>query len=177
MQSFFEELKKYMNDNNLNEDKFMKNLCDDIFISYQTLGTKYGGMYTAARQTSQGTQRCYTVSQTPRELSVQDDVLDGAYSYDIHNATTPRQRPFPLHKRNLMARNKNRLPANPNLFDDLPEDFPPPPILQHHVSDFDDTPYLTPTATQMMRDVSYGPSHEEYLEGEDEEKEEESQIN
>lgn len=178
MHAFFEELKKYMNENNLNDDKFLKNLCDDIFISYQTLGTKYGGMYTAARQTSQGTQRCYTVSQTPRELSVQDEELDGACSYDIQNATTPRQNHlFPPIKRNLMARNKNRFPATPTLFADLPEDFPPPPILQHHVSDFNDTPYLTPTATQMMRDVSYGHSHEEYFEGDDEEKVEESQIN
>jgi hypothetical protein len=108
LRSFIEELKKYMEDNNLKHDKFLKNLCDDIYISYRTIGTKYGSMYTAARQTSQGTQRCYTVSQTPDENE------------------------------------------EPILFLDKPDS------LSHSVSDFIDTPYLIPTATKMMRDISHG---------------------
>ena len=31
-------------------------ICDDIFVSHNTFGTAHGHMYTASRQTSQGTQ-------------------------------------------------------------------------------------------------------------------------
>ena len=181
MREFFEELKKYMNDNHWNEDKFLKNLCDDIFISYQTFGTKFGGMYTSARQTSQGTQRCYTVSQTPKELSDPcDDVVDDNHTFPFNSwnhATTPRQQSLPPNIRWHRSRNIRRAPANTNTLDDFAPDIP---ILHHHVSDFDDTPYLTPTATRMMRDVSCGPSHEENKEDDifvKLEEEEESQIN
>jgi hypothetical protein len=65
---FYKELKKYMNENKLKEDKFMKNLCDDIYICYKTFGTKYGAMYNTARQTSQGAQRFYSATQTPEDI-------------------------------------------------------------------------------------------------------------
>lgn len=65
----FKEMKEYMTNNELAEDSFMRNLCDDIFITYRTFGSKYGSMYSCARQTSQGTQRCYTVNQTPDDLT------------------------------------------------------------------------------------------------------------
>jgi len=68
MKNFMDEMKKYMSDNNLNNDGFMKNLCDDIYISYRTFDTKFGAMYNASRQSSQGSQRIYTVSHTPHEF-------------------------------------------------------------------------------------------------------------
>jgi len=162
----------------------LKNLCDDIYISYQTLGTKFGGMYTAARQTSQGTQRCYTVSQTPRELSSPHE--NDTFPLNVWDNTTPRKKPT---KRLQRFSNIKHMSANPFTLDNASENTIHLPILQHHVSDFDDTPYLTPMATRMMRDVSYGTSdyyHEEKDEGDEvlepekvleSEKEEESQIN
>ena len=65
LRDFIIEIKKYMSENHLVNDNFFKNLCDDVYISYRTIGSKYGKMYTSARQTSQGTQRCYTVTHTP----------------------------------------------------------------------------------------------------------------
>lgn len=65
LKELYEEIKKYMTDNALTDDKFMKNLCDDIFVCHKTFGTKYGAMYSTSRQTSQATQRCYAVNQTP----------------------------------------------------------------------------------------------------------------
>ena len=58
-----------MDDNNLNDDKFMKNLCDDIYISYESIGTKFANMFINSRQTSQGKQRLTTISSiTDRNL-------------------------------------------------------------------------------------------------------------
>jgi uncharacterized protein YegL len=65
MKSLMEEMKQYMTENGLENDNFMKNLCDDVYVCYRTFGTAYSGMYTNARLVSQGTQRCYTVSDTP----------------------------------------------------------------------------------------------------------------
>jgi hypothetical protein len=49
-------MKKYMDDNQLRDDLFMKMLTDDIFIAHTTFGTTHGHMYVASRQTSQATQ-------------------------------------------------------------------------------------------------------------------------
>jgi hypothetical protein len=49
-------MKKYMDDNKLRDDLFMKMLTDDIFTAHTTFGTSHGHMYVASRQTSQATQ-------------------------------------------------------------------------------------------------------------------------
>jgi hypothetical protein len=119
--------------NNADNDKFLKNLCDDIYISYRTIGTKYGSMYTGARQTSQGTQRCYTVTETP------DD------NFNFGRFTPKLQR----HSKDIYN--------EPILFLERPfilDDIEPEPLM-HSVSDFIDSPYLIPTATKMMRDISH----------------------
>lgn len=68
LQDFFEELKKYMSDNQLQDNILLKNLCDDIYICYRTFGTNYGFMYCAARECSQGQQRAYTATQLPEDI-------------------------------------------------------------------------------------------------------------
>ena len=59
---FLKCMKDYMKEYNLEMDLLMKTLCDDIYISYMTIGTILGNMYTSARQVSQGSQHSYTVS-------------------------------------------------------------------------------------------------------------------
>ena len=126
---FINEMKKYMDENNLKYDGFMKTLCDDIYISYRTFGTKYGAMYNCARLTSQGTQRAYTVSYTP------DD-------FDI-NAPMPPPPPSLLRGQNNYSYRNNRSYQNVS-------------VIQHDLSNTLDSPYLTQTATQLMRDISVG---------------------
>ena len=118
LREFIIEIKNYVSDNHLTNDKFLKNLCDDIYISYSTMGSKYGKMYTCARQSSQGTQRCYNVTETPNMRTdhiIQQPVLrrQVAYGTSIDNE---------------------------NIDNDL----------FHEVSNFADTPYTTPLATQLM---------------------------
>ena len=129
------EIKQYMTDHNLSDDKFLKNLCDDIYISYKTLGSKYGAMYSCARQTSQGTQRCYTVTQTP-DLDIKNHLFPSLVRSTRDNYFDDNTDVF------------TRL-SLPSLDDNDDND-----ILLHHTSDFDDMPYLTPTATQLMREIS-----------------------
>jgi hypothetical protein len=58
---FLTFMKTYIKENNMEDDKFMKMLCDDLYISYITIGTKKNSIYTCARQTSQGRQTTYHV--------------------------------------------------------------------------------------------------------------------
>jgi AraC-like DNA-binding protein len=147
LKNFMDEMKKYMTDNNLNNDGFMKNLCDDIYISYRTFDTKFGAMYNASRQTSQGTQRIYTVSHTPDQIS----------RYDNRRLIRPkltRQTNAPTTL-NLWGSN-NTLSSLDNLNDDLTDNEPEINDISHVLSNFEDSPYLTPCATQVMRELSTG---------------------
>ena len=66
MKAFMSEMIDYMKKNGLTEDRIMKNLCDDIVVVYRTLGTKYGFMYSYARQQSNGGEQTHAASDTPR---------------------------------------------------------------------------------------------------------------
>jgi hypothetical protein len=136
LSDFMTEMKQYMTDNNMLDDKFMKNLCDDIYICYRSFDTAYGNMYCAARQTSQGSQRQYTVSNT---ITLDEN------NYNIN---------FTRHRRNYGLHRIQRDTNHPdNLFLHFP-DLNNLPIIQHEISEFSDTPYLTQQATQVMRFVS-----------------------
>jgi hypothetical protein len=67
MKTVFSKMRKYMRENSLLDDPFMKLLCDDISITYQMIGTYYGVPYTYTRQTSQGRQRAYNVRSTSND--------------------------------------------------------------------------------------------------------------
>ena len=133
---FLEELKKFMTDNNMEDNAMLKNLCDDVYICFRTFGTRFGTMYCSARQTSQGTHRQYAVSS----LNVRYDM------YDNNNVTIrSRRRPPSIYS----------LEGRTNMIDytDLPDDIELPTI-NHTISGFADTPYQTPQATQLMREIS-----------------------
>lgn len=86
----FKRMKEYMDKNNLRESecedgKFMRVLCDDVVVAHRTFGTlALSTMYLTARQTSQGEQRTYNVSQeeeptfkrNKQQVQFQDDEDD-----------------------------------------------------------------------------------------------------
>ena len=147
MKNFMDEMKKFMNDNNLNDDGIMKNLCDDVYISYRTFTTKFGAMYNCARQTSQGTQRCYAVNHTPDEIERENP---RAFRRPILQRQTNALPDCGLTPTiNLWNSNSTSIPF-PDLTDDHEED------MTHVLSNFEDSPYLTPCATQVMREISCG---------------------
>ena len=72
LRDVFRKMRKYMRENDLVDDPFMKVLCDDIIITFQTIGTQRSNYYSSARQSSQGRQRTYNVTTTD---SFEDDQL------------------------------------------------------------------------------------------------------
>lgn len=69
LKSFFKIMRDYMKNNDLLKDKFMITLCDDICITYRSVGTAVGLMYSASRSTSQGRQQTYNVTPIARNLN------------------------------------------------------------------------------------------------------------
>lgn len=144
LKNFINEIKKYMSDNNLNDDKFLKNLCDDIYISYKTFGTKFGEMYNCARQASQGTQRSYTVSLTPNNIN--ENINTSRTSYKSNGYPSPPK--LRRHTNNINFDDDN---DNDNNNDDNNIDLS---FLDYEVSNCTDAAYLTPSSTRIMSEIS-----------------------
>jgi hypothetical protein len=129
LHDFFEELKKYMSDNLLQDNILLKNLCDDIYICYRTFGTNYGFMYCAARESSQGQQRAYTATQLPDEP---ETIFTGR-----------------IQRQPGICRN--------NVINDIEyEDEEDIIGLEHNLSAATQTPYRSKTITGVMRSCSAG---------------------
>ena len=148
MDGLFNEMKKYISDDikAVSDDisdnkKFIKNLCDDIYITRKTFGSTYGIMFSCARQTSQGTQRCYTVNTTPTTR------LTHNTSFDI-DADEGNLSPTKLRRQS-----KSSSSDSLQMFK-LDEEITPMNTDDYVVSNFEDTPYLTPTATLLMRTIN-----------------------
>lgn len=56
---FYRLMRKYMRENEVTEDPFMKVLCEDLYISYQTANTNYAEMNILSRLNAQATQGLY----------------------------------------------------------------------------------------------------------------------
>jgi hypothetical protein len=80
MRDLFKEIKLYMATNELSEDNFYKRLLDDLYITHLTFGTEHGNMYTCARQCSQGEQRVYSATDTPRAPRDDEDNLVSCFN-------------------------------------------------------------------------------------------------
>jgi hypothetical protein len=151
MDGLFNEMKQYIKD--ISDDisdnkKFIKNLCDDIYITRKTFGSTYGIMFSCARQTSQGTQRCYTVNTTPTtRLTHNTSFASTSFAFDI-DADEGNLSPTKLR------RQSNSSSSDSLQMFKLDEEITPMNEDDYVVSNFEDTPYLTPTATHLMRTIN-----------------------
>lgn len=151
MQMLFDEMFKYMQDNNDKNNKFIKLLCDDIHISQKTIGTKYGRMCINSRQTSQGTQRIYTVNTTPLDPNKRRSFVNTrSFAYDSDNDDNNDNNDNDDNDDNDCQK------ASSSQFTINTEEL-------YVVSNncIEDSPYLTNTATTVMRSISYVSSESE----------------
>jgi hypothetical protein len=85
MNQFFKNMREYMKTNKLLHDKFMKNLCDDICITYRTIGTHLGAMYNIARLTTQSRQQTYSATPKSNNSRQVFDDTEGQLDDDLIN--------------------------------------------------------------------------------------------
>jgi hypothetical protein len=143
MKNLVAEMTTYME--TLDDKRLMKNLCDDIVVVYRTIGTRYGHMYSCARQCSQGTERIHTASNTPmapREDNCDEDDRDSVFGEEDPDSVfelTPR----PRFGRSLFAPKKQRDP----LYED--DEFN-----NYLVSDEAETPHSSRTTTTLINEIS-----------------------
>ena len=129
------ELKAYMDENKLRDDKKYQVLCDDIFMCHQTMGSTHGTMYAASRQMSQGTQSIFS---NQRDLT-------GRVS-QMSSRQTPRMSRGITSFVSKMRGDEDELPPVPTMSrgitefvskmsdDEDDDEMPPVPILMRSVS-------------------------------------------
>jgi hypothetical protein len=128
MKELIEEMKKFMVDNNIENDPFVSMLCDDVYITHKTFGTSYGDMYNSSRLASQGEQRSNTSSNPP----------DIRRNYGFES--------------NLCRQNAICFDGDNNFVEELEDDFTDD--LVHEVSNTFATPYASETCVGLMRSIS-----------------------
>ena len=152
LDDFFTELKT----NKDIDSPFMKLLMDDVYITRKMFGTSYNSLYSNARQTSQGTQRCYNVGdnstigiKVPRisRHITHHMVDDGAWRRSTHHYNK-------IYDEEEDAEHKDGLDQLDQL-DGL--------IDGYEISQNVDTPYSTPALLGIMREISAPISHKPYF--------------
>ena len=93
LDKFMEELKTYMKVNELEDDEFMKNLCDDIFICTKGFTSSKGEMYISTRALSQGRERAYNVRNLTELDSDDNDIIQNSNIFrSLSNHTMSEER-------------------------------------------------------------------------------------
>jgi uncharacterized protein YegL len=126
LREFFNELKKYIEDNQLTDDVLLKNLCDDVYICHRTFGKISGDMFCTSRIHSQGLHRAYTATHVP-----EDDYPERG-----------------------SLRRQNAIGGNLQYEDE--EDYEEVDKLEHQISGCTQTPYRNESVFNVMRSLSSG---------------------
>ena len=141
LKKFLNSLLEYMKNSKLENDNFLKMLCDDIYIVNKTLGTRYGNMFSCARQTSQGRQQSYTCSDIQEEQEIQYGELQDGQLYPDPLGMLQLKR-----SNHVTFQNEN---INQDINDDEDEEIDFYKLSQEVLS-----PYSTNSQINMMRSVS-----------------------
>ena len=84
--TLFDEIAVYMKETNKTEDPFMKQLCDDLHVTYRSINSYEFGMTSMSRYTSQGRQQTNVYTPKLHEGSFSDD--DSYYNVPTLNIET-----------------------------------------------------------------------------------------
>lgn len=117
LRTLFNLLRKYMKDSDMLEDGFMKQLCDDVCITYRNIGTNTGNMFIMARYTSQGRQQAYAPTPRSSSRSRPDSPEPPAPRTGLQRSLTSSIRSFPAMDDNVF----DGLPVVENQNMDAPE--------------------------------------------------------
>jgi len=151
IRDLFRKMKEYMRSNDMLEDSMMKQLCDDLYITYKNLGQVNGEMYASARYNSQGRQQSHNIT-TPRSASSETTQV---YRFDL----TPR-----FARQNACAINYITPLQHPSDLDDILTHFGEEPSIQricrreddidlHDASTDPVSCFASQSATQTMRSL------------------------
>jgi len=158
VKSLFTKLKKYRNELGEHDErkKFIKILMDDLYVSYKTMDSHISHMYSCSRQTSQGRQYSYNVT----DINDNDSGRNFALKRSMNIPQTPVKRSnhicFPCIdeedanvRETVLVDNEydaifreDNIDENYDEFDDF--------VLSQNT----DTTYTSPSIVNMMRSVS-----------------------
>jgi hypothetical protein len=160
VKSLFNKLKNYRNELGDRDDrnKFIKILMDDLYVSYKTMDSHISHMYSCSRQTSQGRQYSYNVTD------INENNNDGGRSFMLKRGMNIPQ--TPVKRSNHICfpcideedTNVNQTLLDNNEYDAIfRED-----NIDENYDEFDDfvlsqntdTTYTSPSIVNMMRSVS-----------------------
>jgi len=175
IETLFSKIKKFMEDKDLTEDLFMKQLLDDLSILFRSRRNPTMAVYGLARYISQGTQRAYNVvNMTPENIQNQIN------SYSIYQNDPQLMSPQSINSiysqsyicsaqvagdisstRTFNITQHIGLDGSNNEMDEsylepavLNNVAPTPSILQHTLSQESTSVYTSPHRTNIMKKVS-----------------------
>ena len=85
IKELFKQLKRFIQKNDCENDAFMKTLCDDLSIVYNTIGIEYGNTYAISRHSAQGSQQSYNITTPlikPPKLKKNNYFTDTVHVFD-----------------------------------------------------------------------------------------------
>ena len=160
VKSLFNKLKNYRNELGDNDDrnKFIKILMDDLYVSYKTMDSHISHMYSCSRQTSQGRQQTYNVTDVNENNNDDGDRFLLKRGMSIPQTPVKRSNHICFPCIDEEDTNVNQTVLNNNEYDAIfRED-----NIDEKYDEFDDfvlsqntdTTYTSPSIVNMMRSVS-----------------------
>jgi hypothetical protein len=151
LKTHFNEMKRFMKDNDLINDTLMKGLLDDMYMVYKSYGSRHSQLYTSLRARSQGRQNVYTVVTpmstnrlTPSPLKLRNN--QGPPS--LRRCLTISMNMDDEEEESQLDQTIAHIPTNWHMVSDIHDD-----IDQHELTQIHDE-YSSPAVLQLMREVS-----------------------
>ena len=167
LRDFFNELKEVgLGLMDEGDKPFIKLLMDDVYVTLKMFGTSYNSLYSNARQTSQGTQRCYNVGNglelrgaslnaIPRDCGKRfmtrqiTQHINDCFGVDSVGAgawtRVPQTSPTQTQQYDALGQGGDQ---------DSDQDSVPELDVEYEISQNVDTPYSTPALLGIMREIS-----------------------